>query len=41
MMGKSGYIPDNLVDRTKIKERLEIEDRSVKEALKSLNMLDE
>jgi tripartite-type tricarboxylate transporter receptor subunit TctC len=41
MMIKSGYIPDNFVDRAKIKERLELEDRSVKEALKSLNMLEE
>jgi tripartite-type tricarboxylate transporter receptor subunit TctC len=41
MMIKSGYIPENLVDRAKIKERLEIEDRSIKEALKSLNMLEE
>jgi len=41
MMVKSGYIPDNFVDRTKIKERLELEDRSVREALKSLNMLEE
>jgi tripartite-type tricarboxylate transporter receptor subunit TctC len=41
MMVKSGYIPDNFVDQTKIKARLELEDRSVKEALKSLNMLEE
>ena len=41
MMTKSGYIPDNFVDRAKIKERLEIEDRSIREALKSLNLLEE
>ncbi len=41
MMVKSGYIPDNFVDPDKIKARLELEDRSVREALKALNMLEE
>ena len=41
VMTKAGYTPDNLVGRAKIQSRLEKEDRSIKEALRSLKMLEE
>jgi tripartite-type tricarboxylate transporter receptor subunit TctC len=40
-MAKAGYYPDNVVDRKKLKERLESEDRVYREALKALKMLEE
>ena len=41
MMIKAGKIPDNIVGRTKLQERLEKEDKSIKEALIRLKMLEE
>jgi tripartite-type tricarboxylate transporter receptor subunit TctC len=41
MMTKAGYTPDNLVGRAKLQSRLEKEDKSIRDALRSLKMLDE
>lgn len=41
VMLKGGYTPDNLVGRVKLQARLEREDKSIKDGLKSLKMLEE
>jgi tripartite-type tricarboxylate transporter receptor subunit TctC len=41
VMTKAGYTPDNLVGRAKIQSRLEKEDKSIKDALRALKMIEE